>query len=184
MIFHETGIAGAWLIDLEPICDDRGFFARAWCKREFDERGLDSRLVQCNVSYNRRRGTLRGLHFQVPPHGEAKLVRCTAGAIWDVIVDLRAESPTLNKARCFELTAANHSMLYIPVGVAHGYQTLQEHSEVFYQVSEYYNADASRGLAWNDPAFQIEWPIGNPILSEKDRTAPHVSRRSPIDWRD
>ena len=178
MKFQETEIPGAWLIDLEPAIDERGFFARTWCRREFEERGLDSKLVQCNISFNRKIGTLRGLHFQVPPNCEAKLVRCTAGAVWDVIVDVRADSPTLHRWKSVELTAGNHRMLYVPPGVAHGFQSLEDSSEVSYQMSEYYNADAARGLAWDDPVLGIVWPIANPILSGRDRAFPYLSSRT------
>ena len=175
MRFQETEIPGAWLIDPEPLVDERGFFARSWCKKEFEERGLDGNLAQCNISYNRTIGTLRGLHFQATPNSEAKLVRCTAGSVWDVIVDVRAESPTLHRWKSVELTAANRRMLYVPAGVAHGFQSLEDGSEVFYQMSEYYDAEAARGLAWDDPVLGIEWPIANPILSERDRAFPFLS---------
>lgn len=178
MKFQETEIPGAWLVDPEFLVDERGFFARSWCRKEFEERGLDGNLVQCNISYNRRIGTLRGLHFQAPPNSEAKLVRCTAGAVWDVIVDVRAESPTLHRWKSVELTAANHRMLYVPSGVAHGFQSLEDCSEVFYQMSDYYSADAARGLAWDDPVLGIEWPIANPILSVRDRSFPYISSRT------
>lgn len=173
MIFTATELPGAVLVDLDTRDDERGFFARAWCRREFEENGLDPELVQCNVSYNHRNGTLRGMHFQVEPYGEVKLVRCTRGAVYDVIIDLRAGSPTYKKWIGVELTADNRRMLYVPEGFAHGYQTLADATEVFYQVSEFYSPDAERGLRWNDPAFAVEWPEADPrIISEKDQSWP------------
>lgn len=177
MIFHETTLPGAWIVDLEPFVDERGFFARTWCSREFEKRNLDAKLVQCSVSYNLKRGTLRGLHFQVPPSSEAKLVRCTAGAIWDVIVDVRAESRNLHIWQNIELSAANHRMIFVPPGVAHGFQTLEDDTEVLYQMTEYYNPDCDRGLAWDDPSIGIRWPIENPILSKRDQAFQYLPIR-------
>ena len=171
MIFKGTHLKGAYIIELERIEDNRGFFARAWCKREFEAHGLNSRLVQCNLSFNKRRGTLRGMHYQVAPHEEEKLVRCTRGAIFDVIIDLRRESPTYLEWIGVELTAENRKMLYVPEKFAHGYQTLEEKTEVVYQVSQFYSPESERGVRWNDPTFAIEWPeAGNTKISEKDKS--------------
>lgn len=172
MIFTETPLAGAFVIEIEKLEDERGFFARSWCQREFRTRGLNPRLVQCNISFNAKKGTLRGMHFQIAPHQEAKLVRCTAGAIYDVIVDLRSDSPTFLQWFAFELTAANHRMLYVPEGLAHGFQTLVDHAEVLYQMSEFYHPECSRGVQWDDPAFGIRWLLPNPILSNRDQSYP------------
>ena len=173
MIFTETELPGAYVVDLERREDERGFFARTWCSDEFAAQGLDARLTQCNVSYNARRGTLRGMHMQLAPHAEVKLVRCTRGAIYDVIIDLRPDSPTFTRWTGVELTEENRTMLYVPEGFAHGYQALTDGSEIFYQVSEPYAPAAERGVRWDDPAFAIEWPEpGNAILSEKDRAWP------------
>lgn len=166
-------IDGAFLIEIEAIADERGFFARTFCKKEFAEHGLDSEIAQCNVSRNTRRGILRGMHYQTPPHAEAKLVRCTSGAIHDVVVDLRPGSKTYLKWSAVELTAENHRALYLPKGTAHGFLTLSEQSEVFYQMSAYFSPDHARGLRWNDPAIGIAWPlraagVDSPILSAKD----------------
>jgi dTDP-4-dehydrorhamnose 3,5-epimerase len=171
MIFTETKLKGAYIVQLERIRDERGFFARAWCKREFDQHGLISRLVQCNVSYNKKQGTLRGMHYQVAPHEETKLVRCTMGSIYDVIIDLRPGSPTHKEWIGVELNAENRRMLFVPKGFAHGYQTLVNHTEVFYQVSEFYTPETERGVRWNDPVFGVEWPVvDNLEISEKDKS--------------
>jgi dTDP-4-dehydrorhamnose 3,5-epimerase len=172
MLFVETGLPGAFVIEPERLDDPRGFFARTFCAREFAARGLDPRLAQCSVSFNKRRGTLRGMHYQVPPHAEAKLVRCTAGSIHDVIVDLRPSSPAFRRHASVVLSAENRRALYVPEGVAHGFQTLEDDTEVLYQISEFYAPEAARCVRWNDPAFGIAWPIADPILSERDRTAP------------
>jgi dTDP-4-dehydrorhamnose 3,5-epimerase len=172
VIFIPMTLPGAWLIDLEPQVDERGFFARSWCSREFEAQGLNPRLLQCNVSYNHRRGTLRGMHYQDEPYGEAKLIRCTAGAVYDVVLDLRAGSPTFLCWEAAELTAQDHRLLYVPEGFAHGFQTLADDTEVFYQMSEVYRLGYARGVRWDDPVFGIRWPDGNPILSEKDRSYP------------
>jgi dTDP-4-dehydrorhamnose 3,5-epimerase len=166
-------LPGAFVIDVEPLSDERGFFARTWCQREFEARGLDTRLAQCNVSFNARAGTLRGLHYQASPHEEVKLVRCTAGAIFDVIVDLRPESPTLGRHHSVVLSSVNRRSLYIPRGFAHGFQTLEDGTEVAYQMSEFHDADYARGVRWNDPAFGIEWPeAAARIMNLRDRTYP------------
>lgn len=164
----ETRIKGAFIIDIEPIKDERGFFARTWCAKEFMEHGLNPNLVQCNISYNIRRGTLRGMHYQIAPYEEAKLVSCTSGGIYDVILDLREDSLTFKQWQAFELSASNYRMLYIPEGVAHGFQTLQDETTVFYQMSEFYHPECARGVRWDDLAFAINWPIVEKIISEKD----------------
>ncbi|HEX8243788.1 MAG TPA: dTDP-4-dehydrorhamnose 3,5-epimerase, partial [Longimicrobium sp.] len=158
MIFTATELAGAWIVDPERLEDERGFFARTFDAGEFARRGLRSAFPQCSVSFNARAGTLRGMHFQAEPHAEAKLVRCTAGAVYDVIVDLRPESPTRLRWIGVELSAANRRALYVPEGCAHGFQTLADASEVFYQISVPYAAESARGVRWNDPAFGITWP--------------------------
>lgn len=172
MIFTETKLNGAFIIELEKIEDERGFFARSWDKKEFEKYGLNPNLMQCNVSFNTKRGTLRGMHFQDSPYEDAKLVRCTKGRIFDVIVDLREYSPTKNNWIGVELTELNHKMLYVPEGFAHGFQTLEENSEVFYQMSQEYMPEYARGKLWNDPIFNISWPIKSPIISDKDRQWP------------
>lgn len=173
MTFHELDLAGAYLIEPERVEDPRGFFARTWCRREFEARGLNPRLVQCNLSFNAARHTLRGVHYQAAPHAEAKLVRCTRGAAFHVLVDLRPAAPTYTRWVARELTAENHRMLYIPEGVAHGFQTLTDGTEIFYQMSEPYEPAAARGVRWDDRAFAIDWPhAAAPILSDRDRTFP------------
>ena len=169
MRFTQLEIAGAWLIDIEPHEDERGFFGRTYCVREFAEHGLVSTIAQCSTSFNAKRGTLRGLHYQAAPHEEAKVVRCTAGSMFDVIVDVRAESRTYGEWRGVELSAANHRMVYIPPGVAHGFQTTEDSTEVFYQISVEHAASASRGIRWNDPQLAIEWPsCDHRIISMRD----------------
>ena len=172
MVFTETGLSGAVIVDVERHTDERGFFARSWCTREFQERGLSPLVVQCNVSGNAVKGTLRGMHYQVAPHAEVKLVRCTKGAIYDVIIDLRETSPTFLRHVGVELTAENHRALYIPEGFAHGFMTLQDDSEVFYQMSAFYEPSAARGVRWNDPAFAIEWPLPVIVISKRDQELP------------
>jgi len=176
MIFKETEFKGVFIIEIEPIADSRGFFARAWCQREFEAWGLIASFVQANITYSPKRGTLRGLHYQITPHEEIKLVRCARGAIYDVIIDLREESPTYKQWLATELTADNRKMLYIPGGFAHGYQTLMDDTEVFYQVGQFYAPEYERGIRWDDPAFHIDWPITDlVILSEKDKRWPDFS---------
>lgn len=170
MIFKETKLDGAYIIEMELIEDERGFFARAWCKGELEECGLDSNLVQCNISFNKKKGTLRGMHYQCTPYEEAKVIRCTIGAIYDVIIDLRSESKTFKEWISIELTGANRKMLYIPKGFAHGFQTLEDNTEVFYQMSEFYNFKYSRGIRWDDKEFGIEWPVEVSIISDKDKS--------------
>ena len=169
MRFTATALAGVYIIDLERFDDERGFFARSWCQDEFTRHQLDARLVQCNISFNLKRGTLRGLHYQIAPYEEAKVVRCTAGAIFDVVVDLRPAAPTFRQWLGVELTAQNHTMLYIPGGLAHGLQTLEDNTEVFYQMSEFYRPECARGVRWNDPAFKIKWPMSPAVISPKDQ---------------
>ena len=169
MRFIETGLSGAWLIEPDFLSDERGFFARSYCQKEFAAHGLNVNPVQCNISYNKARGTLRGMHFQKAPYAEAKLVRCTQGALYDVIIDLRHDSQTFTKWFGVELTAANRKALYIPEGFAHGFQTLVDDTEVFYQMFNFFSADSSGGVRWDDPAFKIKWPLGKPTMSEKDR---------------
>ena len=175
MIFTETKLKGAFSIELERQADERGFFARTWCQREFAEHHLNTRWVQGNVSFNAKRGTLRGMHYQADPYGESKLVRCTTGAVYDVIIDLRPASPTFKQWLAVELTGENHRMIYIPAGFAHGAQTLTDNCELFYQMGEFYQPDAARGVRWDDPAFGIEWPSAPPegrIITPKDRAWP------------
>jgi len=173
MKFTELALPGAHLIEVEPIYDSRGFFARSWCTSEFQAQGLVSNFVQSNISYNQQKSILRGLHYQAEPHGEVKIVRCTQGVIFDVLVDLRPHSPTFKKWIGYELSAQNRRMLYLPEGIAHGFQTLTPESEVFYQMSQFYNPTAARGVRWDDPALGISWPDPtHPVLSERDRTFP------------
>ena len=172
MKFIETPLAGAFVIELERIDDERGFFARTWCEDEFRARGLDAHVAQCNVSFNHRKGTLRGMHYQAVPHVESKVVRCTRGAIYDVIIDLRAASPTRNRWFAAELTADNRRALYVPREFAHGFLTLQDDAEVFYQMGRAYVEGAGRGVRWNDPAFAIEWPAAPHGISERDANWP------------
>jgi dTDP-4-dehydrorhamnose 3,5-epimerase len=175
MIFTETRLKGAFAIDLETHADERGFFGRSYCSREFEAHGLNPSVVQCNVSYNKARGTLRGMHLQEAPYGEDKLIRCTRGALCDVIVDLRPESPTFCQWVAVELRAAAGQvsrMLYVPEGFAHGFQTLEDDTEVFYQMSEFFAPTAARGFRWNDPAFAIEWPEPVRVISDRDRAYP------------
>lgn len=172
MIFAEASLPGVWVIEPEKLQDERGFFARVWCQHEMAARGLSIALVQSNISFNNQKGTLRGLHYQASPYAEVKLVRCTRGALYDVVVDLRAESPTFKRWMAVELTADNYKLLYIPVGCAHGFQTLADNTEVFYQMSEFYHPECARGVRWNDPAFGVVWPLEAKIISEKDQHYP------------
>jgi dTDP-4-dehydrorhamnose 3,5-epimerase len=172
MIFIETKLQGAFIIDIDRIEDERGFFARTWCQKEFEAHGLCTQLVQCNISFNKSKGTLRGMHYQAAPYAEAKLVRCTMGAIYDVIIDLRPDSPTFKRWVAVELRADNRRMLFIPEGFAHGFQTLADGSEVFYQMSQFYAPEYARGVRWDDPAFRVSWPAEKRIISERDRGFP------------
>ena len=175
MIFEETKLKGAYIIRIEKRVDDRGFFARAWCKKESEEHRVNSHFVQANIAYSRKKGTLRGLHYQVSPCEETKLVRCTKGRIFDVIIDLRPKSPTYMKWVGFELMAGNGKMLYVPENFAHGYLTLTNHAEVFYQVSEFYSPESERGIRYNDPVIGIKWPDDVRIISDKDKDWPDYS---------
>jgi dTDP-4-dehydrorhamnose 3,5-epimerase len=168
LIFNETKLPGVFTIDLVIQEDDRGFFARTWCREEFERHGLNHSLVQCNMSYNRKKSTLRGLHYQSAPRQEAKLVRCTRGSLYDVVVDIRPESPTFAQWIAVELTSQNRRLLYVPEGCAHGFQTLQDDTEVFYQMSEFFAPESARGIRWNDPLFGIEWPFVERIISQRD----------------
>jgi dTDP-4-dehydrorhamnose 3,5-epimerase len=173
MIFRETKLPGSFIIEVQRLEDDRGFFGRSFCRHEFAGRGLNPEVAQCNISFNRDSGTLRGMHYQASPHAETKVVRCTRGSIYDVIVDLRRESPTFRQWIAPELTENNGWMLYIPEGFAHGFQTLVDNTEIFYQMSEFYHPESARGVRWNDPAFGIQWPAGDRfILSDRDRNWP------------
>jgi dTDP-4-dehydrorhamnose 3,5-epimerase len=176
MLFTETRLKGAYLIDVERHTDERGFFGRSWCREEFETRGLDPRLVQCNISFNEKQGTVRGMHYQTDPYQESKLVRCTMGALYDVIIDLRPDSATFAQWLAVELTSENRRGLYIPRGFAHGFQTLSDNTEVFYQMSEFYHPEAARGVRWDDRAFCIEWPIKTLVISEKDQQYPDWSK--------
>ena len=172
MIFTETNLKSAFVIDLDAHKDQRGFFARSWCMEEFQKRGLNTNVVQCNISYNENRGTLRGMHYQSAPYEEAKLVRCTMGSVYDVIIDLRRNSPTYKKWFSVELSALNRRAIYIPVGFAHGFQTLEDGTELFYQMSESFHPESAKGVRWNDPIFGIYWPAGQKIISTKDQSFP------------
>jgi dTDP-4-dehydrorhamnose 3,5-epimerase len=175
MLFTPLPVPGAFLVETEPHIDSRGMFARTFCAREFAERGLESQFVQCSVSYNASRGTLRGLHYQEGAHAEVKLVRCTAGAIYNVMLDLRRDGSAYGLWTAVHLTAENRRALYIPGGIAHGFQTLADGSEVFYQISEFYQPAAARGVRWNDPKFGIDWPVLPPTLSDRDATFPDLA---------
>lgn len=173
MIFTPTKLKGAFIIEPEKLEDDRGFFGRSWCCREFEAHGLNSRLVQCDISFSQKKGTLRGMHYQVAPFPEVKLVRCTRGSIYDAIIDLRPESPTFKEHMGVMLSVENHKMLYVPEGFAHGFVTVEDSTEVFYQMSEFYAPEHGRGVRWNDPAFKISWPLVPRMMSERDRTYPN-----------
>jgi len=172
MQFIPTKLAGAFIIEVDPIEDERGFFARTWSHEEFLKLGLNSEIAQCSLSFNNLRGTLRGLHYQVNPHEETKLVRCSTGRIFDVIVDLRKESPTFQQWISVELSSTNHRMLFIPTRFAHGFQTLDDNVEVVYQLSEYYHPESARGVRWNDPVLDIKWPLPVSVISQRDQTLP------------
>ena len=195
MLFKETKLKGAYIIEMETINDERGFFARSFCVREFEKYGLNSRIMQCNISYNKKKGTVRGMHYQTAPHQEAKIVSCTKGSVFDVIIDLRPDSPTYCQWFAIELTAhssplpshssetahcspltANYKMLYIPEGFAHGFQTLEDDTVVYYQMSEFYHPECVRGVRFNDPAFGIEWHLTINAISEKDMRYPDFKK--------
>lgn len=175
MNFSPTHLDGAMVIELDPHKDERGFFARAFCRDEFAAHGLEPEVAQCNVSYSPRKLTLRGMHYQAAPHAEAKLVRCTRGAIYDAIIDLRHESPTFKRYFAIELSWQNHTMLYVPAGFAHGFLTLEAETEVFYQMSAPYQPESARGVRWNDPVFAIPWPHEPEVISERDAGYPGFS---------
>ena len=172
MLFAETKLKGAFLLELEKREDSRGFFARTFCQREFTAHGMNPNVVQCNIAYNKKKGTLRGMHFQNAPFQEAKFIRCTKGAIYDVILDLRPGSPTFKQWTSAELNEDNHKMLYVPEGFAHGYQTLTEVSEIIYQVSQFYAPESAAGVRHNDPAFAIKWPLEVSMISDLDKNWP------------
>jgi dTDP-4-dehydrorhamnose 3,5-epimerase len=174
MIFKETKLKGAFFIDPERLEDERGFFARTWCRRELEAHGLNARLMQCSISFNKKRGTLRGMHYQAAPYQEAKLVRCTMGAVYDVIIDLRPSSITFKQWIGVELSAENRKMLYVPEGFAHGFQTLVEASEVFYQISKIFHPEHTLGMRWNDPTLKIAWPLVPTVLSKRDESFPYL----------
>ncbi len=176
MIFKETALKSAYIIELEKAEDERGFFARTFCSNEFAERGLNNKVAQCSISYNARRGTLRGMHYQSEPHVEAKLVQCVRGALYDVIIDLRPDSKTYCRWVGYELSEKNRQLLYVPEGFAHGFQTLEDDTVVYYQISEYYAPQFAGGVRWDDPAFGIVWPLEDPIISDKDRQLPDYKR--------
>lgn len=176
MKFTETRLAGAFIVNLERRVDERGYFARTFCQREFSHHGLCTQWVQCNVSFNARRGTLRGLHFQSPPHDEVKLVTCIRGRVWDVIVDLRPGSPTFAKHVAVELCAEEGRAVYIPAGFAHGFQTLEDDSTLFYQMGAFYEPTAVRGIRFDDPGLGIAWPVPEMIVGERDRKLPELAR--------
>lgn len=175
MTFQETTLRDVFEIGFEPCYDDRGFFARSWCRQEFECHGLNPSVVQCNVSFNAHKGTLRGMHYQDAPYGEAKLVRCTRGSIYDVVIDLRPQSPTFKNWIAVILSDEQRNMVYVPEGCAHGFLTLGDNTEVFYQMSEFYHPELSRGVRYDDPAFQIVWPEKIAVISERDRTHPNFA---------
>jgi len=170
LIFTETKLKGSYIVDIEQINDERGFFARSWDKNIFDQKGLNSNLFQCNISFNKKKGTLRGMHFQEEPYQEAKLVRCTRGSVYEVMIDLRENSSTFKQWEAIELHSDNHKMLYIPEGFALGFQTLEDNTELFYQMSQFYMPKFSRGVRWNDEAFKISWPLDISVISQKDQS--------------
>lgn len=180
MIFQETPLSGAYVIEPEPVVDERGSFARMWCRREFEARGMEIGIAQCSASFNPRKGTLRGMHYQVEPFAEVKIVRCTRGALHDVIIDLRAGSPTFTRHFAVVLTADNHKMIYVPRGFAHGFQTLEDRTEVFYQMSEVHSPAQTRGVRWDDPLFAIHWPDADRTIAERDRSYPDFCRPASV----
>jgi dTDP-4-dehydrorhamnose 3,5-epimerase len=172
MIFSRTKLKDAYVIDIDKLEDERGFFARSWCRHEFEHHGLNPQLVQCNISFNTHKGTMRGMHYQSKPCEEAKLIRCTMGSIYDIIVDIRPDSSSFKQYLGIILTHVNHKMLYVPEGFAHGFLTLEDNTEVFYQMSEFYAPDHAQGFRWNDPAFGIELPSEVRVISERDMSYP------------
>ncbi len=175
MIFTPTALSGAFVIELEKREDERGYFARSFCADEFSRHGLEPKVVQCNISFNKSRGTLRGMHFQQAPYAEVRLVRCTRGAVHDVIIDLRRNSPTFKQSFAVDLTPDNGKMLYVPQGFAHGFLTLADNTEVFYQMSEFYHPESAGGVRYNDAAFGIQWPEEVKVIAEKDTAYPDFS---------
>lgn len=175
MLFKETYFPGVFVITLDLMTDERGFFARSFCQKEFQNRQLHSDFVQCNISFNRKKGTLRGLHYQKAPYGEVKIVSCRRGTIYDVVVDVRKHSETYGKWISVELSEHNHQALYIPEGFAHGFQTLEDNTEVFYHMGNYYFPEAATGIRWNDPHLQIPWPLKKMILSKQDSNLPELT---------
>ena len=178
MIFTPTPLAGAFVIEPEPLEDARGLFARTWCQRELAARGLDTRIAQCSTSFNKRKGTLRGMHYQAAPFAETKIVRCTRGSLYDAIIDLRPDSPTFTRSFTTVLSADNRKAMYVPAGFAHGFQTLEDDTEVFYQMSDFYSAEHSRGVRWNDPAFGLQWPPDERTIVDRDRAYPDFRRET------
>jgi len=174
VIFQKTRLQGAYIIEPERLDDERGFFARTYCDREFKKHGITFECVQSNISFNKRKGTLRGMHYELIPHAAAKLVRCTMGAIYDVIVDLRSGSPTYAQWVAAELTADSRKMLFVPEGFAHGFQSLVDNTEIAYLMSAAYVAGSSAGIHWNDPKLGIEWPLAEPIMNARDRALPRL----------
>jgi dTDP-4-dehydrorhamnose 3,5-epimerase len=174
VIFHETVLRGAYVVETEPLSDDRGLFARTWCQREFAARGLETRVAQCSTSFNAKTGTLRGMHYQIEPFAETKIVRCTRGAIHDVVIDLRDDSPTFRRYFEIVLSADNRKTIYVPKGFAHGFQTLEDDTEVLYQISQFYSPEHARGVRWDDPAFGIRWPDAVRTIADRDRSYPDV----------
>jgi len=177
MIFEKTDFEDVYIIEIEKHEDSRGFFARSWDKNEFELKGLNSNLTQCNISLNSKIGTLRGIHYQGEPYQEVKLIRCTRGSLFDVIIDLRNDSKSFKKWLSFKLNEKNHKMLYIPEGFAHGFQTLEDNTEVFYQMTQNFIPNYAFGIRWNDTQFNIKWPIKNPIMSDKDKQFPDFDQK-------
>jgi dTDP-4-dehydrorhamnose 3,5-epimerase len=173
MMFGKTRLPDVYEVEIEPHRDDRGFFARTWCRQEFEAKGLNAGLVQCSISFNPRKGTLRGMHYQAAPYEEAKLVRCTRGAIYDVVLDLRPQSPMFKEWVAVVLTPDKRNMVFVPEGCAHGFLTLEDDAEVFYQMSQFYSPESTRGVRWDDPAFRIAWPGAVEVISDRDRTYPN-----------
>jgi dTDP-4-dehydrorhamnose 3,5-epimerase len=172
MKFTETKLKGAYIVEIEKLTDERGFFARSWCRKEFEALGLTARVVQANVSYNLKKGTLRGMHYQIAPYQECKLIRCTRGAIYDVIIDLRPDSPTYKQWTGLELTADNYTLFFVPEDFGHGFQTLTDDTEITYQVTQFYTPGSEKGIRFDDPTFNIQWPLEVTTISDKDRTWP------------
>ena len=172
MKFTETKLKGAFVVEIEKLSDERGFFARSWCQKEFEAHGLNARLVQANVSYNHKKGTLRGIHYQIAPYQECKLISCTRGAIYDVIIDLRPDSPTYKQWTGVELTADSYHMFFVPEDFGHGFQTLTDETEITYQVSQFYTPGSEKGIRFDDPVFNIQWPLDAAVISEKDKNWP------------